>query len=140
ENVLLGSVDTFSTHADLNINGEYVYAVNFSANAQAFTVNGVTFKQHAQTSGLSVDANGLFNNWGSRPEYGNAASDDGLEDVAWDIAYGRWGADIGFDAQVQAGTKYQLQLLFSENYWTEVGRRAFDVVIEGLTAIDEFDV
>jgi len=51
-----------------------------------------------------------------------------------------WATDpkVDVDLDVTAGQEYELQLLFSENFYQVAGARHFDIAVEGVTIVDEF--
>ncbi len=138
--VNFGDVSVFHGPDDLDLTGSFLYAVNVSPNsAESFTVNGVEFKADTTVAGVSILANQAKDNWNSRPYFGDSADAQNLADVLWDVRF-HGSRDVNIDAAVSTGQEYKLQLFFVENYWQDAGSRTFDIVVEGETAVDEFDI
>lgn len=136
------SVTTFSgtgAGEGLDLQGNFVYAVNAFGPGGLQVSPDVTFQDEA-TSGVPIVAKNAILNWDIRPDYGASAEDDNLETVMhsirWTESFAFDGVEaygdgfVGFSAPVTAGEMYKLQLLFSENIL--VNRRSFDVTIEGI--------
>jgi hypothetical protein len=90
-----GAIGTISGPQDLDLLGEIVYAINFSANDPALTVNGVVFTPDtAAPAGATLVGPQNATPWQTKPEFGASASDDALErvfeDIRWPIT--RWGS------------------------------------------------
>jgi hypothetical protein len=87
-----------------------------------------------------VNSNAGINNWGSKPELGSTADDDALEGILHDIRYSN-NATVSIDADVEAGMKYRLQLLFSENWHDGSGtHRFFDVLVDDVELAEALDL
>lgn len=126
--------------------GSFVYAVRFTSEPvpAARTVGGVDFVRELDEPGVTVTTpSGLnlvrSNNWATQPEYGATADDESLEEVLWDIYFGQSGTTLSIGAAIEPNRQYQLQLLFTENFYRGTDR-SFDVVIEGVTEVDDLNI
>jgi hypothetical protein len=135
-----GSLGTFSGPGDLDLSGDFKYAVDVGGGGG--TVSGLAFTNDT-VAGVTVTAENLASPWSTKPEFGATADDNTLEGIMHGI---RWtnatnGAPVSVlvDLDVTAGNTYELQLLWTENYWSGPNR-TFDVSIEGALAVDELDI
>lgn len=85
--------------------------------------------------------------WSARDGFqGGTATANGLRDT--DVAgteeddlYRVSGFQLtGYSMAVPAPGRYQVRLLMAESYWSEAGRRVFDVTAEGAVALAELDI
>ena len=141
ETVHFGTLASFSGPDDLDLAGTFAYAVDFPGGGG--TVKGLAFTGET-APGVSITAERTADPWSPKPEYGADADSNALEDVMLGIRYSLWQDPapntISINLTVEDGQPYKLQLLWSENYWPNSGRRFFDVVVDGQLAIDELDV
>jgi len=83
-----GSIGGITGPNDLDLLGEIVYAVNFSANDPALTVNGVVFSPDTPApAGASFVLPLNVAPWQTKPEFGDSLSDNNLEEFFQDIRY-----------------------------------------------------
>jgi N-acetylneuraminic acid mutarotase len=68
---------------------------------------------------------------------GNFAVDKTVNDLMYSSR--RFGKDFSYDLPVDNGT-YSVKLYFAETYFTSVGKRKFDVFIEGKQVLNDFDM
>ncbi len=104
--VTLGSIKQFTGPADpnLDITGQFDYAVNFSANDPVRTVNGLQFKPDNQpVPGATFLGPQNVAPWQAKPEFGVSADAIELEEIMHDI---RW-------ANAAAGEKVMATLAVS---------------------------
>ncbi|MBL9135184.1 MAG: lamin tail domain-containing protein [Verrucomicrobiales bacterium] len=135
--VHLGQVRQISGPQDLDLTGDFVYAVNFSADDGPRTVAGVTFQpDRVSIPGASFVGPQQVTGWQAKPEFGATADANELEEILHDIRWANAGANERLRATlaVQAGESYRLQILISGN--TAEDRR-WDLRINGREAVDE---
>ncbi len=136
--VTLGSIKLFTGPNDPNLDlaGQFDYAVNFSANDPVRTVNGLQFTPDTQSiPGASFIGPRNVAPWQAKPEFGSSAAADALEEIMQDI---RWALSPGEKLQatlaVTPNLPYKLQILISGN---NAETRRWDVRVNGQNAVDE---
>ncbi len=136
--VSLGSVRQFTGPADANLDlaGQFDYAVNFSANDPVRTVNGLAFTPDTQAiSGASFIGPRNVTPWQTKPEFGTSTDANELEEIMADI---RWAESPGEKLQatlaVTPGTTYKIQVLISGS---KAESRHWDISLNGQPAVDE---
>ena len=136
--VTLGMVRQFTGPDDPNLDlvGAFDYAVNFSLDDPVRTVKGLTFKPDTQSiPGASFLGPQNVVSWQAKPEFGNTADANALEEIMHDI---RWA--VGASEKLQAtlavtpGIPYKLQVLISGN---NPETRRWDIRFNGQPAVDE---
>ena len=135
--VKLGSVSQIAHATDLDLEGDFVYAINFSANDPPRTVRGVPFVPDTQAiAGATLLGPQQVTPWQTKPELGAGSDDDQLEeilhDIRWAIAGG--GERLRATLAVTAGEEYKLQILISAN---GSENRRWDIRVGGQEAVDE---
>ena len=126
----------------LDLDGEFVYAVNIGAPSDdVWTVNGVDFTSDDATDGFeAIWTNEIRDGSWAQPIYGTSDSDLALEDVMSTILWantGDGGGDpLDIEMDVQAGTSYKLQMMFTESCCN----RAFNVSVEDEIIAEEFAI
>ena len=94
-----GAVGIVRGPSSLDLTGDIVYAVNFSANDPDLVVGGVTFVPDTNPPvGTSFVLPNTVSPWQVKPEFGSSADDDALEQIYEDI---RW-ANAGAAQQLEA--------------------------------------
>lgn len=140
-----GQVSQFSSPDQLDLDGRFVYAVNFGDTGLAAdrVVKGVTFNTFASDRntlppGITVVAPNQVAPWQTKPEFGSSPDANELEEIMADIRWADSGAgqQIAINANVTPGWLYKLQLLVSGN---NNENRNWDIEIEGQLAVDEFN-
>lgn len=133
--VTLGSVSQITGPQDLDLVGDFPYAINFSANDPVRTVAGVQFIPDTQTiPGAALRGPNEVTLWQYRPELGASADANALEDILHDI---RWATNpdmLSAQLAVTAGEEYKLQILFCGNGFED---RKWDIRVNGQNAVDE---
>lgn len=81
----------------------------------------VGYGTHNRSDGLAAKADIL-----------GTANDDLFRSNAWDIKY-HW-------TEVPAPATYRVRLLMAEDFWSEPGKRVFDVTAEGRTVVRDVDI
>src|SRR5262252_3569729 len=90
--VKLGSVTQITGPQDLDLEGDIIYAINFSADDPVRTVRGVAFQPDRLTiPGATLVGPQQVTPWQTKPEFGSTADANQLEEILADI---RW-ADSG---------------------------------------------
>jgi len=121
----------------------FAYAVRFTSEPgpATRTVDGVPFVREVDEPGVTVSGPNVVqsNNWGAQPAYGDTPNDSSLEEIMWDIYFGGSESSLEIDLDIEPRTPYKLQLLFSENFYTSADR-SFDVVIQGVTEVEDLNV
>ena len=135
--VKLGAVTQIAGPQDLDLDGEFLYAINFSADDPPRTVHGVTFLPDSQRiTGATLVGPRSVTAWQSRPEFGSTADANQLEEILADI---RW-ADSGSAERLRAtlvvtnAEEYKLQILISGN---SPENRRWDIRVNSQQAVDE---
>ncbi len=137
--VHLGSIKQFTGPADPNIDltGQFDYAINFNDDVQNRTVNGLQFKLDTPAPpGTSFIGPQNVVAWQAKPEYGASADANSLEEIMHDI---RW-ANASVAEKLQAtlavapGIPYKLQILIGGN---NPENRNWDIRFNGQQAVDE---
>ncbi len=135
--VKVGAVVPVGHATDLDLEGDFVYAINFSADDPPRTVRGVTFLPDTQAiAGATLVGPQQVTPWQIRPELGDDPDDDELEEILHDIRWANNGGGERLRAtlEVTPGEEYKLQILFSGN--TPENRR-WDIRVAGQEAVDE---
>jgi hypothetical protein len=135
--VKLGSVRQISGPQDLDLEGEIIYAINFSADDPPRTVRGVTFLPDRQNiPGATLVGPQQVAPWQTKPEFGSSSDANQLEEILQDIRWANSGAGERLRATlvVSAGEEYKLQLLISGNNAED---RRWDLRVNGREAVDE---
>lgn len=135
--VKLGTVTQIRGPQDLDLEGEFAYAINFSANDPARVVRGVTFlPDRLAIPGATLVGPQQVAPWQTKPEFGTSADANALEEVYQDIRWANSGGGERLRAtlSVQHGQEYKLQVLISGN--GDENRR-WDIRVNGKDAVDE---
>ncbi len=130
------TVSTFSGPTDLDLSGDFTYAVNILG--PSYVVSGQTFTED-NAPGISVTPGIQDATWVNKPEYGADTDSNNLEQIMWSIRYSNTQFDVDLD--VSPGQLYKLQLLLTENFHSSTGfTRIADIEIEGATEVSGLDV
>ena len=135
--VKLGAVRQITGPQDLDLEGDIVYAINFSANDPARVVRGVTFlPDRLGVPGATLVGPQQVSPWQTKPEFGASADANALEEILQDIRWANAGGGERLRATlaVTPGEEYKLQILISGN--TSENRR-WDIRVNGREAVDE---
>ncbi|HWB03161.1 MAG TPA: lamin tail domain-containing protein [Verrucomicrobiales bacterium] len=137
--VTLGTVAQFSGPDDpnLDLTGQFDYAINFSTDDPIRTVKGLQFKPDNQAiPGATLVGPQQVTPWQTKPEYGASVDANALEDIMHDIKWADAGSGQKLMATlaVTAGITYKLQILISGN---NPENRQWDIRINGQNAVDE---
>ncbi len=131
-----GAVTAINGPDGLDLAGEFIHAINFSANDPALTVKGVRFRPDtAIPSGFTVGNNQVAP-WQARPSFGDTVDDNALEQLFEDIRYclPANGQSLQAHLPVTSGETYKIQLLF---YGNGTENRRWDIEVEGVQTVDE---
>jgi hypothetical protein len=135
--VHFGSIKQISRAADLDLDGDFVYAVNFSADDPVRVVRGVRFQpDRLPIPGAAFVGPQQVTPWQTKPEFGASADDNELEQILHDIRWASSGAGETLRATLAVipGETYKLQLLISAN---NNENRRWDIRVGGQAAVDE---
>lgn len=135
--VKLGSVRQISGPQDLDLEGEIIYAINFSQDDPVRTVRGVAFLPDRQKIvGATLVGPQQVAPWQTKPEFGASSDANQLEEIFQDIRWANSGASERLRAtlSVTAGEEYKLQVLISGNNAED---RRWDIRVNGTDAVDE---
>ncbi|MBL9166904.1 MAG: lamin tail domain-containing protein [Verrucomicrobiales bacterium] len=135
--VKLGTVSSVFGPEDLDLEGEFVYAVNFSADDPVRVVKGVTFTpDRTRIPGATFLGPQQVAPWMTTPDFGDSPDDDALEGIFQDIRWANSGASERLRATlaITNGVEYKLQILISAN---NAENRRWDIRINGAQAVDE---
>ena len=84
--VKMGAVTQIRGARDLDLEGEILYAINFSADDGPRKVRGITFLPDTQKIvGAIVVGPQQVTSWQTKPEFGGSVDDDQLEEIFSDI-------------------------------------------------------
>lgn len=133
-----GTVTRFSSHTELDLEGNIIYAVDLSGQgsgatepAPPRTIGGVTFQSNlSPITGYSDSSPTRLNNWASKPTT-TGPDADAMNSLLHDIDCCQGSANYSF-AVPEPGL-YQLQILWKGNGET----RVWDIEVEGQLALDE---
>lgn len=131
--VHFGTVETFGGPEDLDLDGHFAYAINLD-DSQDRIVQGLRFKTDRNPiPGYSFTIPNEVTNWNAKPNFGDTADDNELEEIMQDI---RWTnvSGVGTFMEVLPGHEYKLQMLWSGNH--EENRR-WQIDINGQRAVTE---
>ena len=135
--VKLGTIRQISGPLDIDLEGEFVYAINFSSGDPVRTVRGVKFvPDFLRIPGATLSGPQVADAWLTKPEFGSTPDDNQLEEIFYDI---RW-ANTGAGEQLRASLtitnseEYKLQILICGN---GPENRRWDIRIAGQQAVDE---
>lgn len=135
--VKLGTVTQISGPNSLDLEGEIVYAINFSADDPVRTVRGVRFlPDNRPITGATLIGPQNVTAWQTKPEFGSTTDDNQLEEIFYDIRWANSGGGERLRATltVNAGEEYKIQILISANGQED---RRWDIRINGRDAVDE---
>jgi hypothetical protein len=135
--VTLGSVSQITSPQDLDLEGNIIYAINFSADDPVRTLSGVQFLPDNQAiAGATLVGPQNVTPWQAKPEFGATPDANTLEEICADI---RWannaaGERLRATLAVTQGEEYKLQLIISGNHFED---RKWDIRVNGQDAVDE---
>jgi len=135
--VRLGAVTQLTGPQDLDLEGQMIYAINFSANDPLRSVRGITFTPDRQViPGTTLVGPQQVSPWQTKPEFGSSADANQLEEICQDIRWANSDSSERLRATlaVNAGEEYKLQIIISGN--TQEDRR-WDIRVNGRDAVDE---
>lgn len=135
--VRLGSVQQISGPGDLDLEGDFPYAINFSNDDPVRTVRGVRFlPDNRPITGATLVGPQNVTPWQTKPEFGNTTDDNQLEEILYDIRWANSGGGERLRATlaVTAGEEYKIQILISANGQED---RRWDIRVNGREAVDE---
>jgi hypothetical protein len=122
------SVFPFSSAADLDFTGRFLYAINVGG--VGTTQSGIEFTSD-DVDGVSIKQTNAPHSQGAY-DFGD---DDGLEDVLQSLRWSTYPKPIIVELErLEVGTKYKLQMFFSERWNT----RGFDIQIDNETILENF--
>ena len=141
-----GLISSFTSAADLDFTGEFIYAVNVGGPGDddfgdPLTIGDAEFVEGTNAAELDLNDAGVtmtvaneILNWHA-PDYGDTLEDDNLEFAMQSI---RWNVPPGVDLAlgVEEGESYKLQMLFAENCCD----RGFNILVEGEEVVSDFIV
>ena len=120
----------------LDLSGVFPFSFNVGTPGAAPGPVGNAAFTADSTAGVVISAANEIGNWHA-PNYGSTANDDNLEFVMQSIRWSPAPAPLTVDvAGLTAGKAYKLQLLFAEQC---CAGRAFDIEVEGVLRVDEFN-
>jgi hypothetical protein len=131
-----GTISAINGPSALDLTGEIVHAINFSADDPARTVRYVRFTpDSALAPGLTIGPNNVTP-WFARPDFGVGADEGSLAEIFADIRWADAGAGETLQAHlpVVAGETYKLQILV---YGNKDENRRWDIEVEGVITVDE---
>ena len=121
----------------LDLSGTFLYAVNIGSSGAAPGPAGDALFTDDFQPGIFVNTINEIPNWFA-PAFGDSPGDDNLEfvmqSIRWSPAPNKPSIDL---SGLVPGRAYKLQLLFAEAC---CDGRAFDIEVEGIVRIDEFNI
>ena len=131
------SQEPITSAADLDLEGDFLYAINVGGPAQ--TVGEVQFvSDQEEISGVSWMAQHSFEEWLTKTDLGAGADNEALATVLWSIRWSRVAEEPGGVSyelsNLDPDKRYKLQLLFAE----KCCERGFDVTVNGETIVQSF--
>ncbi|RYD37437.1 MAG: hypothetical protein EOP86_03495, partial [Verrucomicrobiaceae bacterium] len=135
--VISGTVAEVRSPSDLDLTGEFAYAVNFSPNDPPVRVAGLTFNPDTTVpAGASFVLPNNVAPWQVRPDFGTTADEVALARLYEDIRWANAGAGQQLEAHlpVTPGQTYKLQVLF---YGNVTENRSWDILVEGAVSVDQ---
>ena len=135
--VKMGAVLQITGPQDLDLDGEFTYAINFSPDDPVRIVHGVKFLPDTQTiKGASLTGPQVVQAWQTKPEFGASADANQLEEILYDIRWANSGGGeiLRASLTVTNGEEYKLQILISGN---GPENRRWDIRLGGKQAVDE---
>lgn len=124
----------------LDLDGNFVYAVNVRGPATGLAVRDAVFTVDTATPGVTVASTNEIVNWHA-PNYGATANDNNLETVMQSIRWSSAPNEVVVTANgLLPGRAYKLQLLFADNLQGNPASftRNFDVLLEGNLLVDNY--
>lgn len=114
------------------LSGHWSFDANTFSVSTLFAVNSAG-SQYSATDGIYYEDDGYSGG-------GTASTEDSIANTTDDTLYQseRYG-EFSYDIPVGAGT-YSVTLKFAEIYWESAAQRVFDVAIEGVTVLNDFDI
>jgi hypothetical protein len=136
DNVLFGTLSSFNDPSDLDLTGDFVYAINVGTDAASYTLGDATFTNSA--AGYTVASNQLNFLTNNVPSLGNA----NLNTIMSSIAYGNNQQTLTVTLAVTPDTQYKLQTLHWENFWqgADGSRRGENLLVDGALAVENLNV
>jgi hypothetical protein len=118
----------------LDLDGNFRYAFNFGTNGAAGLVRDANFTSDS-APGITWSAANEIANW-SNPQFGETPFDDAMEKVMQSIRWSVGPSPVSVNLSgLVAGTKYKLQLFFTESC---CAGRGFDILAEGVLVLNDF--
>ena len=133
--VTAGTISIINGPGGLDLSGDIPYAINF--NDVTRSVKGVNFvSDSTPPAGATLVGPQNVVNWAAKPDFGDGADNDALEEIYADIRWANAGAGQKLEAHlaVTAGQNYKLQILIGAN---QTETRRWDIQVEGVTSVDE---
>lgn len=121
-----GSLTTFGSADELDTGGNFAYVYSLGDDGSRGYDAGTNSDGKRVIGGLDFAAYVTGSTHGNVPR-----ADFGDADLNAMIGTVIYGNPIGIDLPVTPGTPYRLQLISWESYWSDPGRRVFDINIEG---------
>ena len=123
------NIFSFSSAADLDFTGGFVYAVNVGG---AVTTQSSVEFTNEDVTGVTLTADNHIESWEGRNDFGD---DDGLEDVMQSIRWSWYPNPIITKLDyLEVSAWYKLQLLFTE----KCCNRGFDILIDDEIIVENF--
>ncbi|MGI8603989.1 MAG: lamin tail domain-containing protein [Verrucomicrobiales bacterium] len=135
--VNVGAISQVTGPQGLDLDGQIVYAINFSPDDPVRTVNGVNFIPDTQAiPGATLVGPQNVVAWQTKPEFGNSPDANALEEICHDIRWANAGVPETLKATlaVNQGEEYKLQVLISGNHFED---RKWDIRVNSQNAVDE---
>jgi hypothetical protein len=135
--IRLGTISQITGPQEVDLEGQILYAVNFSADDPVRAVRGVNFLPDRQAiSGATFLGPQQVVGWQTKPEFGSTAEANQFEEIMHDIRWSNADANERLRAtfRVNAGEEHKIQILISGN--TAENRR-WDIRVNGQQAVDE---
>lgn len=134
--VKLGRIGQFDSAADLDFDGNIIYAVRFGLDVKPVKIKDANFLPGSEPiRGVQLVCNPRGNESAAKHTFGGTPDDRALEEVMGGFAASPKNFEVHLN--VVTGRQYKLQMLMSAN---RREKRTWDIMIDDQEAVDEFRV
>ena len=132
--VHLGTIGQITGAADLDLDGDIVHAINLRG--ETVEIAGVSFvSDDTAPAGTTLVGPNFATDWQTRPELGDTADDNALEELFHNLRLAVPSEILGAEFDVKIGHRYKVQMLISAN---QDESRSWDISVNGALGVEEF--